>query len=671
MNTPVLEYVSRAEKAITAARPRRKVLARRRIAAIVLLTILALCAGIAPLVNAAPTPPKVATRSDCPAVAGIFLPGTWETNSTADQSVPVGLLGPVATELARRFGTEFAFQFPGYAASAFDKLPYGDSKATGVTAVRNALSEVGSRCSATKFVLAGYSQGADAVGDVVASIGCSGDPLAADRILAVGLVADPHQGTAGGKLVGPTVAGDGIAGTRSSGFCGLSAVTAEICAPDDRYCATDAVQHPIIAGLGRILSQPTSTAASGRDSADALPQSLAESLESNFSPSSLTELPAAVQSLAAQAHATQPDTEIVQLAVEALNSALGQLAGLPARAANIPDAVRQSAGEHSDSPDELAGVVLDAIGRADLPAALEALSIIGRHPAGTDSHGTNLRAATDQLLAAIAPVSDVLAGRPAQTLDATARVLSVMKPSLLVDQVANVVSNAIRFAGNIPDLLEIAHRITTELLDLGVDPGTKARQLHELFGRVNNQFAPLMQMAAGVDLHTIARVVGLIPDPSGAAQLISVLVDLLGNVDIQGVADQVGRLQENLWQIAEAIAAGADPLDIGTRVLNLAPTLLGFAGFVVDALTGWSTSTDRTPKTDALTAAKQLTGTMAANGASALTTLASEGLSAATFFASGAHQSYDRYVVDDQGRSAVSWLTDWFTNRIRSIGVLS
>ncbi|WP_110293868.1 cutinase family protein [Nocardia tenerifensis] len=190
-------------------------------------------------------------------MAGVFMAGTWETNANADEREAVGLLGPVATALAEEFGPRFEFRLPAYAAAAFDGMAYGDSKATGIDAARRVITEIAERCAATKFVLAGYSQGADAIGEVAASIGCASDPVAADRILAAGLVADPRQGTAGGKLVGPAVEGEGIAGPRPSGFCGLSAVTAEICAQQDKYCATSAASNPILAQLGRVLSQPT------------------------------------------------------------------------------------------------------------------------------------------------------------------------------------------------------------------------------------------------------------------------------------------------------------------------------------------------------------------------------------------------------------------------------
>uniref|UniRef100_UPI000B0333EA cutinase family protein n=1 Tax=Nocardia lijiangensis TaxID=299618 RepID=UPI000B0333EA len=231
----------------------------------------------------------------CPAVAGVFLPGTWETNPWADESAPVGMLAPLAAALAVGLGDAFAFRFPAYEASAFDRMPYGDSKATGVEAASRAIADFGRDCPATKFVLAGYSQGADAMGDVAATIGCTGTPVAADRVLAVGLIADPRQGTGGATLVGPPVPGQGIAGPRPSGFCAVSAVTAQICATKDRYCSTDAATHPLLASLGRLLAQPIDAdPGTANDSATAALNSM---LASDFGDVRLAELPAAIDRL--------------------------------------------------------------------------------------------------------------------------------------------------------------------------------------------------------------------------------------------------------------------------------------------------------------------------------------------------------------------------------------
>ena len=171
----------------------------------------------------------------------------------------MGVLSGPADTLRATFGDRVRVVFPASPRSAFDKgRSYAQSKTDGTTALKTALTAFFTDCPASKAALIGYSQGADSAGDVAADIGCRRDPIGPDRVIAVGLVADPHQGTAGGKLVGPQVSGTGIAGPRPGGFCAVSPIVAQFCDPHDRYCATDAATNPLIAGLGRLLD-PTHT----------------------------------------------------------------------------------------------------------------------------------------------------------------------------------------------------------------------------------------------------------------------------------------------------------------------------------------------------------------------------------------------------------------------------
>ncbi|MDI9980216.1 cutinase, partial [Rhodococcus sp. IEGM 1307] len=51
-------------------------------------------------------------------------------------------------------------------------------------------------------------------------------------------------------------------------------------------------------------------------------------------------------------------------------------------------------------------------------------------------------------------------------------------------------------------------------------------------------------------------------------------------------------------------------------------------------------------------------------GAEDLAQVVGEGLTAASFFASGAHQSYQNLVVDNAGRNAIQWVSDWLNLQI-------
>lgn len=616
--------------------------------------------------------PRSSAASDCPAVAGVFLPGTWETHAGADETQAVGLLGPIATALAQQFGPEFEFRFPAYAAEAFDGMAYSDSKATGVAAVRRVVSDFAGRCPATKFVLAGYSQGADAMGDIAASIGCNGDPVTADRVLAVGLVADPKQGTAGGKLVGPSVDGQGIAGTRAGGFCALSAVTAEICATKDKYCATNASEDPITAGIGRALTQPDNSTGSGSAAGDDpnKQDDLGHALSTDLSADKIADLPATVARLSTQA-ATGADPAALSQTASDLTKTLQPLTDLNTWVSNTADAQKRLTNAADGSADKLAGTVLDGLRRSDVTSALNALSDIGsqnRKSSDGNSQVQDAKSAAN----AIAPLTDSLSSSTADAAAQAAQVLAVLKPTVVVDQLVNVVGNGLSFAQNLPTLTDTLGRTIGLLGNPGIDTAGKVNGLHDLFGQLNNLFQPLVKMAAGVDLHTASRLIAMIPDTTGTAQIVSAVVAVLANLDVAKLAQQVGQLQDKVWALAQTISSGGDLVAVGARLLDFIPTALGFATLALDTLTGQAKSSDGADSSADLNGlAKSLStksdGTNGSDGIDALSKLLSEGADAASFLLSGVHEGYDHYVVDSDGRTAVQWLTDWFSNRIRHV----
>ncbi|NUS43833.1 MAG: cutinase family protein [Mycobacteriaceae bacterium] len=664
------------------------------------LAATALLATTTPAVAApAPGNPRV---SGCPAVTGIFVPGTWETNPHADPARPIGLLAPVGAGLGSRFGNRFEARFPGYSASAWDRgLSYGSSEATGIAAATREITDIARRCSAAKFVLAGYSQGADVVGDLAASIGCRKGPIPPERVIAVGLIADPQQGTAGGKVVGPRLDGHGIAGPRPGGFCQLSAVTAQLCDPRDKYCNTNTATNPILAGLGRILTggsdQPAAATPAGPPGGDtptdntdqtgapgidaAKLQALTQSLISDFGRGDLPKLAANLNTVVSQVLAGRIDTGAVTAAATAVQDTLRPLADLVGWAGGNPSATERLAHAPAGSPDRHASQVLVAARNSNLGNALDSLSAITSHVgrAGAAT-GPGIAGAAKTLAASTAPLTTI----PADTLAQATTVLSILKPSTLFDQVVNVATNTLGVATNVPKILDTLREIVTFAADGRVDLPAKVRGLHQRFGTVNNLCNPLVKMAAGVDLHMVSNLLALIPDPHGVAQIASVIVGILANLDVVKLALQVGQLQEQLWGIAEAITGGGNLVDIGARFVGLAPTLLGFATTAVNTLTGAAktpTTALDAPASAAPTAsmggASNLAGlaeslvNSASQGAADLGKLVADGVSAASFFASGVHQGYDRFIVDQSGRNATTWLTDWFAGRIRQVGAAS
>ncbi|WP_040810933.1 cutinase family protein [Nocardia concava] len=190
--------------------------------------------------------------ADCTPFTAILAPGTWETRPDADPSVPVGMLRPIGDGLQRQFGADITVLYAPYAASAFDQgLSYVQSLST-------LEAELGKMtrglCASTRVILAGYSQGADGMGDVATEIGNGEGPIPADRVVAVGLLADPHRDPNTTLSLGDPQPGHGIAGTRGHDFGALTDRVRTLCAAGDLYCSLNATASPFLAALGRVLS---------------------------------------------------------------------------------------------------------------------------------------------------------------------------------------------------------------------------------------------------------------------------------------------------------------------------------------------------------------------------------------------------------------------------------
>jgi hypothetical protein len=117
-------------------------------------------------------------------------------------------------------------------------------------------------------------------------------------------------------------------------------------------------------------------------------------------------------------------------------------------------------------------------------------------------------------------------------------------------------------------------------------------------------------------------------------------------------------------------------------MVGLLPVGLDLASVAVTMLSGKASKTPPellgTPSTAAaatsvsaqtenidLPALTGLLTTMAGSqGAEDLTALVGEGLKAASFFTSGAHTNYSALVVDNAGRNAITWLSDWLNLQI-------
>jgi hypothetical protein len=197
--------------------------------------------------------PASADPADCPSLYVAAIPGTWETSSGA--APRPGMLTAVTDRIA---SSDIRTDYVSYPATAFpwEGGVYGESRAIATANAGGMLKAMADRCGATKLAVIGYSQGADAAGDLAASIGSGLGVVPADRLVAVGLISDPKRSDAD-ALVGPAVVGTGVGGPRIGGFGFVSPVVRTFCAVGDLYCSTPKDDYIArLAGFLAVSSDP-------------------------------------------------------------------------------------------------------------------------------------------------------------------------------------------------------------------------------------------------------------------------------------------------------------------------------------------------------------------------------------------------------------------------------
>jgi hypothetical protein len=207
------------------------------------IAAMAVSGGGAPAAHAAP--------ARCPGMYVVAIPGTWETSREDPRK---GLLARVTNGLPGDVRTDYV-DYPA-TALPWENEVYGRSKQQAVDTARGMLSVMGKRCAATRFALLGYSQGADAAGDLAAEIGTGAGVVSPSRVDAVGLLADPRRSPAD-ILIGPPVPGAGAEGPRIGGFGLLTPKVRTFCAVGDLYCSTPTDDFATrIAGFFAHISAP-------------------------------------------------------------------------------------------------------------------------------------------------------------------------------------------------------------------------------------------------------------------------------------------------------------------------------------------------------------------------------------------------------------------------------
>ncbi|WP_062987104.1 cutinase family protein [Nocardia anaemiae] len=298
-----------------------------------------LCAAVATATvvgagAAAADPTPVPAAANCPRWTALLVPGTWETTLAADPARPVGMLAPVAQGLAARYGSDIDVRTLAYTA---DAAPYTTSQTQGAQALTATLARL---CSGTRVVLAGYSQGADIVGDLATAIGNNRGPIPASRVVAVGLLSDPRRDPATAQL-GDPVSGQGIAGPRSQDFGVLTDRVRSVCAEGDLYCSTSPQASPALAAVGRaVTSIPAPAEGDPAPAADRPPAGTVAPTTSTSLPGSTS---AAVPSAGTGTAGTLPASTGQLDPSQVLAQVVTVLGGLSGFAANVPAIVNDLA----------------------------------------------------------------------------------------------------------------------------------------------------------------------------------------------------------------------------------------------------------------------------------------------------------------------------------------
>jgi len=179
--------------------------------------------GGAPTVIAAPALGAAAPTTGCAEVETIAVRGTTEGQGGGI------VAGPLASALQRQLPRTVRTHDLVYPAS----FAYRASKRQGVTALRARLAQTSAACPDTEFVLIGYSQGADVIGDTLAS----GSVPAADRIGVVALFGDPAFNSREPFVTGSFRAGVNGVLPRATGALGeFTDRVISFCNRDDNVC---------------------------------------------------------------------------------------------------------------------------------------------------------------------------------------------------------------------------------------------------------------------------------------------------------------------------------------------------------------------------------------------------------------------------------------------------
>ena len=195
--------------------------------------------------------------TSCPANLVLAFPGTSETNSHANPNEHIGMLSGVTAPLTDAHSSDhlqtYYVPYPAIAVDPDSGSTYSQSKAEGIQNGSDKIASVAAECPNTTFSLTGYSQGADAAGDLGSQIDQGTGPVPAERISSVALISDPARSAADNTIGTQASSGQGFAGGRPP-LTALSDKWLSICDDQDLYCNTPE-DKPALAMVGKLGSQ--------------------------------------------------------------------------------------------------------------------------------------------------------------------------------------------------------------------------------------------------------------------------------------------------------------------------------------------------------------------------------------------------------------------------------
>ncbi|UTT51214.1 cutinase family protein [Rhodococcus gordoniae] len=620
-----------------------------------------------------PTVAHAAETNGCARTIALMIPGTTETSAHADPTVPTGMLAAVGDALEQRFGKNLDVVYVPYPGEAFfNGTSYAESKSRG----DKAAAELMERCPSSKYLIAGYSQGAQIGNDLAVNIGHGLGPVTPQQVKAVILLANPKRGTEGATLIGPPLSGQGIAGPAPEGFGKLAGKVFDICHPDDAYCNTDGQSTPFLASLGRIIANPPGAVdVSAELASTASPQTPTITGTSTVAQSSLvdelsspgtwrnadlsavfgaaSQLVESVSSLdAAGPTSTTSATNIARMTQQArlVSETLTPVNQARQWIDSNPGARETFTSAPEGSPEATTAGVLDLLKQVDVPAVLSAAeavtgvstALLESRASGESVDVSTLAGSADALVAGLSPLT---ASGPGELRTAT-QVLSVAKPTTIINQLLGVVSGvtSVDYPAVAAGLQQLPIKIATG----------DVHGAHAVARDLNNQLSPLVKMAAGVDFKTLSRLVAMVPDPSGTAAIAALVLDLLGNVDVIRLARNVGEIQEIAWSVAESgnvlelsrlMPVAVDLAQVALGVLTpgqkMSPDQLHDPGDPIGSL-----MSVQAQDSDLAGLSQSVMTLASSDSAAELGQLVAEGFTAASFYASNSHIAYPSWSPD-------------------------